>query len=406
MTRLLVSKVFPPRIGGSGRWFWELYRRLPRSEYVWAVGEHPRQEQFDRTQDARIARLPLALPDLGLGSLSGLIGYARAFGALHRIARSERASQVHAGSCLPEGWLALLLRWTSGLRYLVYVHGEEVKLASTGEPAGMMSSRQLRWMTGAVLHGADLIVANSQHSARILQQEWAFPSERVRVLYPGVDTAHFTPADRSAAVRQQLGWDDRPVLLTVGRLQRRKGHDHLIRAMSLIRRTIPDALYAIVGDGEERAFLERLVVQEDLSRQVQFLGEVDDDLLLRCYQQCDLFVLPNRQIGRDLEGFGLVLLEAQACGKPVLAGASGGTAETMQIPETGLVVPCEDPARLAATVTELLLSPERLARLGRAARSWTVERFDWDLLASQAQQLFEESEATASAAPLVTRLVG
>src|SRR5205814_10004845 len=108
-----------------------------------------------------------------------------------------------------------------------------------------------------------------------------------------------------------------------------------------------------------------------------FLGELDDATLLCCYQQCDLFVLPNRQVGRDIEGFGIVLLEAQACGKPVVAGASGGTAETMRIPETGRVVPCDHPDELAALVTELLADRARLARMGEAARRWTVERLDW-----------------------------
>jgi phosphatidylinositol alpha-1,6-mannosyltransferase len=151
---------------------------------------------------------------------------------------------------------------------------------------------------------------------------------------------------------------------------------------------VPDVLYAIAGEGEEHRALEALVAREGLAESVQFLGEVDDPTLVQCYQQCDLFLLPNRQIGSDIEGFGMVLLEAQACGRPVVAGASGGTAETMQVPRTGRLVSCEAPDELAALVASLLADPGMLERMGQAAREWVVERFDWAALSRQAQDLF------------------
>jgi phosphatidylinositol alpha-1,6-mannosyltransferase len=159
----------------------------------------------------------------------------------------------------------------------------------------------------------------------------------------------------------------------------------------------PAVLYAILGDGEERPALEALVAQAELAGAVQFLGECDDDQLVDCYQQCDVFALPNRQVGQDIEGFGMVLLEAQACGRPVIAGASGGTAETMRVPETGRVVDCSTPAALAALVAEWLADPPLLARMGRAARAWAVENFDWSSLARQAEELFRRGRAPAGA---------
>ena len=162
----------------------------------------------------------------------------------------------------------------------------------------------------------------------------------------------------------------------------------LIRALPAIRERHPDALYAILGEGEERATLQALTETAGVTRSVQFLGEIDDAQLLQCYQQCDLFVLPNRAIGRDVEGFGMVLLEAQACGRPVVAGESGGTAETMRIPETGRIVPCESPEPLAKLLIELLDDPARLTSMGQAGREWARERFDWDSLALQARELF------------------
>jgi phosphatidylinositol alpha-1,6-mannosyltransferase len=126
---------------------------------------------------------------------------------------------------------------------------------------------------------------------------------------------------------------------------------------------------------------------------VQFLGAVDDAALIRCYQQCDLFVLPNRREGSDIEGFGMVLLEAQACGKAVVAGDSGGTAETMRVPETGRLISCDGPDELARLLPELLARPEELAQMGEAGRRWVAEQFDWDVLTRQARAVFDAEGA-------------
>jgi phosphatidylinositol alpha-1,6-mannosyltransferase len=125
---------------------------------------------------------------------------------------------------------------------------------------------------------------------------------------------------------------------------------------------------------------------------VQFRGSPSDAELVECYRQCDLFALPNRTVGWDVEGFGMVLLEAQACGKPVLAGTSGGTAETMKPGETGIVLDCTTPGELAVVVADWLRDPARLARMGKAARDWAVGRFDWDVLLREATRLFALDE--------------
>jgi phosphatidylinositol alpha-1,6-mannosyltransferase len=380
MRALLISDIFPPKTGGSGRWFWEVYRRMPCTEFVVAAGEDPRQIEFDRTHDLPVARLPLLLREWGVCSYAGLKGYTRAFRALRRVVRSARPDCVHAARILPEGVLAWCLKQWFGLPYLCYVHGEDV--------AGTATSREYRWLGHRVLAGADLVIANSLNSARIVREFQGRDSGKVAVLHPGVDAERFHPAPRSLAARDRLGWGDRPVVLTVGRLQMRKGQDHMIRAVSHIRNSVPDVLYAIMGNGEMRARLEHLVAEEGVGRHVQFMGEPDDDELVTAYQQCDLFVLPNRQVGHDIEGFGMVLLEAQACGKPVIAGASGGTAETMSIPATGRVVDCATPDLLGPLIVEWLVNPRRLERTGAAAREWAVEQFDWSGLTRQAAGLF------------------
>jgi phosphatidyl-myo-inositol dimannoside synthase len=381
VTSLLISEIFPPKNGGSGRWFWEIYRRLPREQFVIAAGENPQQKEFDQSHDLRVVRVPLAMPAWGLRSWQGLKGYWRALRRLRPLLRSEGVRRIHCGRCLPEGVMAWALKWWTGIPYVCYVHGEDVNTAT--------ESGELSWLVRRVLRGADFAIPNSRNTMRLLQEEWGLPAERVRLLYPGVDTQRFMPADRDPHVRARLGWGDRPIVLTVGRLQKRKGQDQMIQALHTVRETLPDVLYAIVGDGEERVVLEDLVAREGLGRHVQFLGEPDDEQLVRCYQQCDLFVLPNRQVGKDIEGFGMVLLEAQACGKPVVAGDSGGTAETMRIPDTGRVVCCDGPHELAALVAELLADRERRSAMGEQARRWVEERFDWTVLSRQAESLFQ-----------------
>jgi phosphatidylinositol alpha-1,6-mannosyltransferase len=401
MRTLLVSEIFAPRTGGSGRWFWEIYRRLPRDRFAIAAGEDPRQEAFDRGHDLRLFRVPLAMRQWGLRSRAGLAGYWRGCRRLGQLIQQERVGMLHCARPLPEGFIAWLMKVRHGIPYACYVHGEELTCAS--------SSRELRWMLTRVLRAASFIIANSHNTERILRRRLDLPAGQIRVLHPGVDTDRFRPAAPDAQVRSRFGWGDRPVLLSVGRLQKRKGHDQVIRALSAIRAAVPDVLYAIIGDGEEREPLTRLVAEHDgLGDCVQFLGELDDAAMIQCYQQCDLFVLANRQIGEDIEGFGMVLLEAQACGKPVLAGASGGTAETMRIPETGRVVPCDHPAEIAGAIRALLADRDRLARMGQAAREWVVEHFDWTALTRQAEQVFrgdviaDTSSRVASDAALET----
>lgn len=377
---LLLSEIFPPVTGGSGRWFHEIYSRLPADHVVIAAGEDARAAAFDATHGMNVRRLPLTMPEWGIRNWSAARAYWSLFRTIRALVRREQVSMIHCGRCLPEGWLAFLLKKACGVPYVSYIHGEDVESAAC--------SRELTWMAHRVLRNADLLVANSRNSANLLTGQWNVPESRVRVLHPGVDSSRFVPADRNEAVRSSLGWHDRTVVLTVGRLQKRKGHDVMIQALGRIRESVPDILFAVIGDGAERAEIERLTEAYRMTEHVQMLGEVDDATMIRCYQQCDLFALPNRQVGRDIEGFGMVLVEAQSCGRPVLAGASGGTRETMRLGETGVAVPCEEPERLAAEVISLLSDRQRLQTMGQAARQWVVQNLDWDALSHQAAQQF------------------
>ena len=380
MKALLLSEIFPPKTGGSGRWFWEIYRRLPRESVVVAAGEDVRQEEFDASHDLRVERLPLTLDTWGVASFRAAKGYWRAVRAVRKLIRRDRPSVIHAGRCLPEGVMSMALKLLTGIPYVCYVHGEDVNTA--------WSSRELTFLVRRVLMRADYCIANSRNTAALLTSDWGLPESRVKVLHPGVDTSQFAPESRCAETRRTLGWHDRPVVMTVGRLQRRKGQDMLIRALPKLHEVIPDVLYCIIGDGDERNNLVQLANKCGVVDSVQFRGETTDEELAACYRQCDLFALPNREIDGDIEGFGMVLLEAQACGRPVLAGDSGGTIETMRPGETGRIVDCTNPHSLGDALIELLSDNRRLDEMGRLARHWVTEHFDWIALAGGARKVF------------------
>ncbi|WP_425616593.1 glycosyltransferase family 4 protein [Anatilimnocola sp. NA78] len=390
MKTLLVSEIFPPQNGGSGRWLYEIYRRMPAGTVVAAAGLHPKAAEFDNGSGVRTERLDLHLKSWGLLGLGQLAGYLTMAFRLWRLVRRHGAGEVHVARCLPEGFAAWLLNKMAGIPYVVYVHGEETRTSA--------SSRELSWMTRRVFEGCRLIVANSRNTERVLREEWQVPPGKIRVLFPGVDTEWFTPTVPSASVRNELGWGDRLVVMTAGRLQVRKGHDMLIRALPQIQERLPQVLYAIVGEGEERSRLERLADELGVSEHVHFHGEVSYRQLLDCYQQCDLFVLSNREVNGDFEGFGMVLLEAQACGKPVIAGDSGGTRETMVVGESGMIVDCREPKALAEAVGMLLSDSARCEEMGASGRRLVVERFEWTALAIEAANLlsFDEGDTPSS----------
>jgi phosphatidylinositol alpha-1,6-mannosyltransferase len=177
-------------------------------------------------------------------------------------------------------------------------------------------------------------------------------------------------------------------VLTAGALQKRKGQDMMLRALPAIRAVCPDVLYCMIGQPLERPYLERLIDEVGVRDHVQFRGAPSDSELIDCYQQCDVFALPSRQVGWDLEGFGIVALEAQACGKPVVVGRSGGAPETVEAGRTGEVVDCERPEPLAEAIIGLLQNPSRREAMAARARPWVVERFDWQVLGRQASAMF------------------
>jgi phosphatidylinositol alpha-1,6-mannosyltransferase len=208
----------------------------------------------------------------------------------------------------------------------------------------------------------------------------------------GTDPERFRPLDAGAA-RRRLGLGDGPLLLTVGRLVPRKGIDTTLRALPTVLDAVPDLTYLVVGTGPDRARLDALATTLGVRDHVQFEGHVPADDLPHYYGAADLFVMPSREAPPDVEGFGIVFLEAGACGLPVVGARTGGIPDAVRDGETGLLVPPSSPAALAEALTHVLTAPDVAARLGAAARqrveqeaSWAhvADRL-WDVLASGGQ---------------------
>ncbi|GAB5415419.1 MAG: hypothetical protein Cons2KO_30220 [Congregibacter sp.] len=275
-----------------------------------------------------------------------------------------------------------MLKKTLGIPYICFIHGEDVQTAA--------ESRELTWIVRKVLRGARKLIANSHNTEALLQNKWQAPDSKIVVLHPGMDANRFVPATPDEELLARMGWVDKKIILTVGRLQRRKGQDMLIRALPEVLRYHPNAMYVIIGEGEEQSSLESLVAQLDLKDRVEFHSAVDDETMIRCYQHCTVFALPNRDDGSDIEGFGMVLAEAQACGKPVLAGDSGGTRETMRVGESGIIIDCTEPTSLARSLVDLLNNPDRLEEMGAQGRKHVETNLDWDVHVRTASTVFAE----------------
>jgi phosphatidyl-myo-inositol dimannoside synthase len=301
--------------------------------------------------------------------------------ALARRLRRLAPAVVHCGRALPEGFAALLASTTSrSLPFVVWVHGEEVNSA--------LQSREHTLLMRVVHRRARLLLANSRNTLDVLTAS-GVRADKVRVVYPGVDTERFANA------RPIRPTGDGPVLLTVGRLQRRKGHDLVLQALPALRRRHQALRYVIVGDGEERGRLEQMVRDLGITEMVTFAGEVPLSDLPGYFAGCDVFVMPNRVHHGDFEGFGIVFLEAAAAGRPVVGGRSGGVPEAIAEGESGLLVTGDDAGELASTLEGLLADAAFRQRLGCAGRERVHSRFTWQASADRLHAVHLE----ASGAP-------
>lgn len=271
-----------------------------------------------------------------------------------RLVRRHQINVICIGELVSGSWLGIALKKVFGTRLIIYVHGEEITTATGGRLHGNKRREYL--------NAADKVIAVSSFTCDALTQQMGLRAEQVSLVPNGVDTQRFTPGERDPELVSKHGLQSCKVVLTLGRLVARKGADMGIRAMAKVIRQRSDVRYLIVGEGELRPELERLIAEENLGEYVTLVGKASEEDLVRYFRLCDLFLMPNRTMpDGDTEGFGLVFREANACGKPVIGGRAGGVVEAVIDGQSGFLVNGEDPDEIAGRVLALL-NDEALAR--------------------------------------------
>jgi phosphatidylinositol alpha-1,6-mannosyltransferase len=355
---LVVTNDFPPRPGGIQAFVHSLASRLPSDEVVVYAPAWKDAVAFDAAQGFAVVRHPTSLmlptPDV--------LRRAR------QIARSEDCDRVWFGAAAPLGLLAKPLAVE---RSVASTHGHEVGWAL------LPGARQVLRRIG---RDVDVVTYLGEYTRSRL----APVLPRLARLPSGVDTAAFHPGAGGAEVRQRYGLGDRPVVVCISRLVPRKGQDVLIRALPEIRRRVPGAALLIVGGGPYRKQLDAMAGED-----VFFTGSVPWQELPAHYDAGDVFAMPcrTRRAGLEVEGLGIVFLEASATGLPVVAGRSGGSPDAVLEGETGHVVDGTSVPEVAAAVAGLLADRERAHQMGARGRAWVEREWRWDVLAGRLREL-------------------
>ncbi len=373
---LVLTELFLPTKGGTAVWFGEVYRRLGGKNIHILTARVPDCDTVDREHPNSIHRLDLRrVPWLRPESL-GM--YLKLFFAGLWLILRHRFAAVHAGRGLPEGLVAWALARIGRRPLVVYVHGEE--LTSWGQ------GRKYQTLCFVLRH-AQRVIVNSSFTRDLVTDLGVLPS-RIELIHPGVDIHRFRPGLETADLRAVLGLGERAkLILSVGRLQRRKGFDKVIQTLPGLIESGEDVHYALIGIGEDRDYLADLAREGHIADRVHFLGHVSAEDLPRWYNACDLFIMANRELNGDTEGFGMVFIEAGACGKPVIAGQAGGTASSVLDGKTGLRIDGTDEGQIARAVKALLDEPETAARMGSAGLERARNEMSWESVADKTLDL-------------------
>lgn len=365
MRHLFVTNDFPPKTGGIESYLVALCSGFPPADVVVVAPARAGHEDIDAALPYEVVRVGGRYMRAGSSSRRAVVDAAT----------SHEVDAVHFLNALPLGRMARHVRSATGKPVTVFAHGSEV-LTRARFPVLRRSLRR-------VLTTADLVFAVSRFTqdavSRITKDQ-----ARAAVLHPGVDVERFSLAVSGARVREKHRLGGRFTVLFVSRLVKRKGAEILIRALP----RIPKTHALVVGTGPEVSSLRRVAEDVDVAGRVQFVGRVSDEELPEYYAAADVFCMPctDRYGGLDTEGFGIVYIEAAACGIPSVAGACGGSVEAVEDGETGIVLADPTPAAVAEALARLGRSGSLRARMGAAGRERAERGFAPEVLAGRLER--------------------
>lgn len=376
-SRLLVlTELFLPTKGGTAVWAAEVYKRLGGKGIHIVTADVPSAREVDAVHPNTVHRLNLKRVSWLRPESLGM--YVKLFLMSLVLGLTRRFDAIHAFRALPEGLVAWLVARLTFRPVVIYAHGEE--LTSWGRGGKYKAMR-------FSLRHANTVIANSEFTRGELL-EMGVATERIVLIHPGVDIEHFRPGLPCDDLKNSIGMKPgQKLILSVGRLSRRKGFDMVIRSLpSLIERDV-DARYALIGIGEDHQYLETLASDLGVADRVHMLGHVPPDELPRWYNACDVFAMPNREINGDTEGFGMVFLEAAACRKPAVAGSAGGTGAAVVDGITGIKVDGMDLESVSNGLHVLLSSPMSIEEISKQAWQRAKNEFTWDNVASNTRNV-------------------
>lgn len=374
---VILAGEFPPFAGGIANAAAQLAKTLTVQNFpvtIIAPRYCDKDREFDRYQPYQVIRLPLLR-----------LRYVRMLPmtpVILTLVAKKKPDWLIAMRVTREGLPAVVAKGLFKIPFIVFAHALEFLRFSPNS----LGWKVCRW----VYSKSDWVVAISS-ATRFELVKRDVEAEKVRVIHLGIseETFEFVPPMREW---NGLSFNGRRILLTVGRLVPRKGVDKVLEALPTVIARHPEVLYVIVGDGKYREDLRRLTETLGISDHVLFTGKVPD--VRPFYRACDIFVMPARQEGKgDVEGLGLVFLEAAACGKPVIAGAAGGAVDTVVHEVTGLFVDPTNPKEIADAILRLLDNPKLAQQMGEAGRQRVMSEFRWELTAKKLLSLMDKRGA-------------
>ncbi len=362
---LLVTNDLGPRAGGIETFLLGLLDQLDGTQIVIYTSSQKGSVEFDKLLSAKSGSIIIR------DKSSILLPTPWVNRRVRAVARSYESETIWFGATMPLAWMSGMLKRAGAKRVVAITHGHEVWWAKLPP---------FRQIFAQSTKSIDLLTYLGDFTRSAMAPVVSAKCQMVQIA-PGISIDHFSPGIKSAELIHQLDLEGKQVLVSVGRLVHRKGQDKLLQALPEILLIHPDIVLLIIGVGPRRKHLDKLVRLNDLSDHVRFVGRVAYDKLPNYFRLGDLFVMPSRSrlAGLEVEGLGIVYLEASACGIPVLAGASGGAPDAVIDGKTGVVVDGTQVAEISRVIIELLDHPANLASMGRAGRAWTEERWSWQI---------------------------
>ncbi len=375
---LCITNDFGPRTGGIETFVIGLIERLPKDTVIVYTNAQDKSEEYDQRwrEDFGVevirdkARILLPTPGVAF-CVSALV-------------KDRGIRTAFFGAAAPLAMLTRTLRRAGVKKVVALTHGHEVWWSKIWP---------FTWAMKSIARHVDHLTYLGEFTRKAISRPISDSARASMVkIAPGIDTDHFAPVD-STDLKRSLGLTEKKIIVSVGRLVHRKGQDVLIAAMPEILREIPDAHLLLIGEGPYRQYLETRVKKLQLDSHVSFIGRISYRDLPRYICLGEVFAMParSRLAGLEVEGLGIVYLEASACGLPVIAGNSGGAPDAVQEGVTGFVVDGRDAQTVAQSISELLAAPQRARQMGLAGRAWIIKEWRWQIWSERFTEILKST---------------